>query len=280
MDLYLPLRKYINLLILSIIFICFFASKVEAFSPLDFDKANQKYQKEDYDFATELYKKIIENQSKFFNNETHYNLGDAFFRQNDFENAEKEFLSTLNSKDLSLVEKALYNLGNTKFRQNDLKKSLEYYQRVLELNPKNQKAALNRDFVAKLLKEQEQNQQENQNNQQEQQQNSQQNQTNNQQEQNQSENQNQQQNQSTQQEQQQSQENQANNNQQQEQSENQQNQSENKNPQQQTSQNQQEISQQEAEQWLNTITDDPKAAIYDMVMRQAEKNNVKSGRDW
>lgn len=81
-----------------------------------------------------------------------YNLGNTHYRMNDLESAYNSFLGTAATQNLTLREKAFYNLGNTAYRQGKLDEAIEWYQRALELNPDDEDAKFNLEFVREELK--------------------------------------------------------------------------------------------------------------------------------
>lgn len=143
--------------IFSVLFACLLVSTpVWAWSPFAFDQANELYEGEQYKDAGQIYNNLIEKKPD--RPKVQFNLGDTYYRQGKFEEAEKNFLSALNSENTQIREHALYNLGNTKFRENALEESISYYDKTLEMNPDNEKAKLNREYVLRLMQQQKQQQ--------------------------------------------------------------------------------------------------------------------------
>ncbi len=109
-----------------------------------------------------------------------YNLGTQSYRDGDFEHAEAMLGHGLaQTTDLTLQQRAYYNLGNTRFRLGQQmlqekpettiskwEESVKAYEDALALNPDDQDAAFNRDFVKKKLEELKQQQQQQQQDQQ------------------------------------------------------------------------------------------------------------------
>ncbi len=119
---------------------------VEAYQNGNFKEAQKK-------FEAELQKKPDHPVN-------HYNLGNSYYRTENYEEAYSHYLNALNlAEDASLREKALYNLGNSAYRLNNLEESIDYYDRVLQLNPENEKARANKEFVENQLKKKEQDKQ-------------------------------------------------------------------------------------------------------------------------
>ncbi len=88
----------------------------------------------------------------------HYNLGTTFYKEGNYQKAEKEFQKVLRCSDDDMREKAHYNLGNTYFKQGRkssevklLEKAVEQYRKTLEINPENKKAKHNIEVVRRAL---------------------------------------------------------------------------------------------------------------------------------
>ena len=76
-----------------------------------------------------------------------YNLSNSKYRMNNYEEAYKSYQGAAGSKDLKLKEKALFNLGNTAYKQGKLDEAIEWYQKALEIDPNDQDAKFNIEFV-------------------------------------------------------------------------------------------------------------------------------------
>ena len=135
-----------------------------------------------------------------------FNIGAAEYKKTKFEEAIKEYESSLVMDDVIKQSQGYYNIGNALYRLGKLPESILAYKKALELNPDDEDAKYNLEFVRRQLKDQSQKQQQNPQQNQEQQQQSEQNQE--QQNQDRQENQEQQQEQDQQQEQQERQESQ------------------------------------------------------------------------
>jgi Ca-activated chloride channel family protein len=79
-----------------------------------------------------------------------YNLGVEQYRSGDFETAAKHFGAAAQSTDESIRGKALFNLGNTRARLGQYRDAAAAYDEVLSIDPENQKARENRDYVRQL----------------------------------------------------------------------------------------------------------------------------------
>jgi Ca-activated chloride channel family protein len=134
-----------------------------------------------------------------------FNIGDAQYKKKNFDEALKEFESSLTSDDVLMQAKTYYNMGNSLYRQGKLPESIQAYKKSLELKPDDEDAKYNLEFVRKQLKDQAQKQQQNPQQQQQQNQQQQNQQQNDQKQQDQDKKEQEQQKQQQQQEQQQQQ---------------------------------------------------------------------------
>jgi Ca-activated chloride channel family protein len=75
------------------------------------------------------------------------NLGSVHYEMKNFEEADRAFAQAAVAADDALRAQALYNLGNSAYRQGDLQKAIQLYQAALELDPDDQDAKFNLEFV-------------------------------------------------------------------------------------------------------------------------------------
>lgn len=94
--------------------------------------------------------------------EAGFNLGNALYKQQRFEEADKAFSELGGGADKAQVH---YNRGNALFQQGKLEEALEQYKESLRHNPDDQQAKFNLAYVKKLLEKEDENQQDNQDNQ-------------------------------------------------------------------------------------------------------------------
>ncbi|MCB1057520.1 MAG: tetratricopeptide repeat protein, partial [Acidobacteria bacterium] len=76
-----------------------------------------------------------------------FNIGSAQYKLKDYDQAERYFANAALSGDPKLREQALYNLGNVAYRQGKLDQAVERYKSALELDPDDQDAKFNLEFV-------------------------------------------------------------------------------------------------------------------------------------
>lgn len=133
-------------------------------------EANKEYHQGRYDSARAGYmraKDMVEERSPE-SYRLHYNIGASFYKEGNYDQAEKEFQQARGSQDPELSEAAVYNLGNVYFQKamqdqkiETLEKAVENYQAALQMNPDNEDARFNIEVVRRLidLKKQQQQQQ-------------------------------------------------------------------------------------------------------------------------
>lgn len=117
---------------------------------------NKTYETLDYTGAEEKYRDAMM-KSVGGSYEAAFNLGDALYKQERFEEAESAFkqLSEAGGLTQEQLAKTYYNLGNSQFQQQKLKEAQESYQNSLINNPADLQAKHNLAYVQKLLEEQE-----------------------------------------------------------------------------------------------------------------------------
>jgi tetratricopeptide (TPR) repeat protein len=198
----------------------------------------EKYNEQKFADAEVNFKKGTELDPENF--EAQFNLGDAYYKQQRYDEAMKSFQSALAlAKTDEQKAKIYHNVGNSLLKSQKIKESIGAYKEALKLNPNDQETKYNLSYALNMLNNQDQNQQQqNENNEQEKDENEDQ------------QNQNQQQQ-----------------NQQQEQKENEQQQ-----------QREQEITQQEAERILEALKENEKDL--QKKLRKIRGQRVKTEKDW
>lgn len=152
-------------------------------------EGNQLFGDSKYTEAINRYNEALVEQPQAL--EPKFNKADGYFRMDDLSQAMDLYQEVAaGSKDMSLVARAKYNLGNCFFQRgskqrdsdlqkavDDMKTSITYWRQVLDIDPKNEKAARNievarltiKDIMDQLKKQQEQQKQQGQQNKQDQQ---------------------------------------------------------------------------------------------------------------
>jgi len=123
-------------------------------------QGNSKYYEDNFNESEILYRKALEKNNS--STSAIFNLGDALYRQNKFEDASKQFMAAAELENNTIRKsESYYNLGNSLLKANKIAESIEAYKNSLRLNPQNMKAKYNLAYAQDLLKQQ-QNQQQNQ----------------------------------------------------------------------------------------------------------------------
>jgi len=126
-------------------------------------RGNTLYAKEEYDEALEKYNNALAESPD--SDVINFDIGAAYYKKEDYGNAEDTFTRSLATEDKKLEAKANYNIGNTKYRQANLKEntdfqgavrgyrqSLDYYKRAIELDETDEDAKFNYEFTEKKIK--------------------------------------------------------------------------------------------------------------------------------
>ena len=109
------------------------------------------YHKEDYDKALSSF---IDAQIESPEDaRLKYNISNAHYKTRNYDEAIKSYLDVASTaQDISLEEKSYYNLGNCLYRQGKLPEAVEYYKKALDLDPEDQDAKYNLEFVREEIK--------------------------------------------------------------------------------------------------------------------------------
>ena len=140
-------NKIINIFCLIVVNICF-SKSLENIG----DLSNPSIED-----AISKYKKLSEvNPEK---KEINYNLGNLNFYKGEFDKAIVHYNDALETNNKDLKSNTHFNLGNTYYNLNDYEKSLSEYKKSLILNPNNDDARYNFEFVKKIMQKSEEEQQ-------------------------------------------------------------------------------------------------------------------------
>lgn len=124
-------------------------------------EANKLFHEQKYDRAINKYQDaLLEDPTSPL---IQFNMGDVLYKKKSYEKALKAYQKALDSRDPMLQSKAYYNIGNTLYRAGKLPESIIAYQQALKLNPDDQDAKYNLEFVRNKLKQNPKKQQQQQN---------------------------------------------------------------------------------------------------------------------
>jgi Ca-activated chloride channel family protein len=115
------------------------------------EKGSNLYQDERYDEAMESFVDAqIESPEEA---KLKYNIANTHYKMNNYKEAVKNYQDVAaTAQDITLEERSLYNIGNCMYRQGKLEEAVEYYKKALELDPNDQDAKYNLEFVREEIK--------------------------------------------------------------------------------------------------------------------------------
>jgi Ca-activated chloride channel family protein len=116
----------------------------------DINQGNNLYYKGQYDAAANKYIKSIKKNN---NPIALFNLGDTLYRQGKYSESSLAFAQlTQEAGNIRIKQKAFYNMGNASFRQEDYQQAVDLYEDALKIDPKDEDARYNLELAKKLLK--------------------------------------------------------------------------------------------------------------------------------
>ena len=114
-------------------------------------QGNQLYTEEKYDEANNKYQDaLLENPNS---TAIQFNVGDVLYKKKDYEKSIESYYKALDSDDPLFQAQAYYNIGNSLYKHGKLPDSIIAYEQALKLNPDDQDAKFNLEFVRNQLKE-------------------------------------------------------------------------------------------------------------------------------
>ena len=121
-------------------------------------QGNRDYGKDKFQDAEILYRKAIDDNKR--SPDAVFNIGDALYKQNKYEEAARQFSDNVNMIDDSEKKAAgLYNMGNSFLQAGKLKESIEAYKGSLKLQPDNLETKYNLAYAQDRLRKQEEQKQ-------------------------------------------------------------------------------------------------------------------------
>jgi Ca-activated chloride channel family protein len=132
----------------------FFSVVVDAQSDKKFIReGNRQYGKSNFADSEVSYRKAIDKNK--LSPDAVFNVGDALYKQNKFEDAGKQFIENINlNEDKNKKSAGLYNLGNSLLKANKVQESIDAYKGSLKLRPDSKEAKYNLAYAQDLLKQQ------------------------------------------------------------------------------------------------------------------------------
>jgi Ca-activated chloride channel homolog len=245
----MTISRQINILLICALLL--FSLAMNAQSDKKFIRqGNREYGKNNFSDSEVAYRKAIDKNKQA--PDAVFNVGDALYKQNKFEDAGKQFLENINlNEDKKKKSAALFNLGNSLLKANKVQESIEAYKGSLKLSPDNRETKYNLAYAQDLLKQQQEKQQQQQKDKDKQDQNK--------------------DNKKEDQKKDQKDQNEKNKDQQQEQK---------KNQDQQQKEQKQGISKDDAERLLNALANDEKNVQEKVKLAKASKVKVRTVKNW
>lgn len=124
------------------------------------------YNEEKFDQALNKFQDALLSEPE--NDRIQYNVAGTLYKKKKYEEALKEYQKVIGTEDLALEQQAYYNIGNTLYQLDKLPESILAYQQALKLNPNDQQAKYNLEYVRRKLKDNKNDQQQQQQQQQQQ----------------------------------------------------------------------------------------------------------------
>jgi len=160
----------VKLLLLPLLFLCSLYTQAQDSTEIQKQQAvearrligqgNDLYEKKKYNDARNAYNEALQKDPK---NETgHFNEGDALYRSESFDDADKKFGAVAErSEDKGIKSKALHNQGNARMQQENYEGAIESYKQALKENPQDEETRHNLTYAKKMQQKQQQQQQQN-----------------------------------------------------------------------------------------------------------------------
>ena len=126
-------------------------------------KGNKQFKDGKYNEAEINYRKSLEKKPNY--SKGTYNLGDALYKQKNYQEAAEKFLSIGQDPKVDKETRAMayHNLGNSLLEGKQYAPSIEAYKNSLKLSPKDEQTRYNLEYAKKMLIQQQQQQQQKQN---------------------------------------------------------------------------------------------------------------------
>jgi len=126
---------------------------------MDVVSGNRHYNNEDYTAAEVDYRRGVQANKDSY--EAHYNMGNALYRQDKYEEALNEFAtaaSLLDSKDKERMARVKHNMGNCQYAMQQYGDAVSSYQDALRANPGDNETRYNMVKAMQMLQQQQQQQ--------------------------------------------------------------------------------------------------------------------------
>ncbi len=150
--------NWVKLSILMLLFTLYVSSSLFAQQDKIFIRdGNKAYENKKFNEAEKNYSKALNKNSNSYKGA--FNLGDAYYKQNKFEEAAEQFqAATHHSISKDSLAKAYHNLGNSLLKSKKYEDALNAYKNALKNNPNDEDTRYNYSFAQQMLKQQQQQQ--------------------------------------------------------------------------------------------------------------------------
>jgi len=117
-------------------------------------RGNDFFAAEDWDNALAAYKQALgQGEDPVLPS---FNLGDVYYRQQNYEAAEAAWSTSFNSDEADMSAQSAYNIGNARYASGDLEGALEAYITALQNNPDDHRTKYNLEQTLQQMQQQEQ----------------------------------------------------------------------------------------------------------------------------
>lgn len=123
-----------------------------------YQEAKELLQKEKKNEALEAYERAL----KYYRDaeiekpespELSYNIGNVNYQQERYQDALEKYYKALSTDELENQAVTYYNMGNALYRSGEYAEAIQVYQKCLDINPDDEDAKYNIEFVRKKMKE-------------------------------------------------------------------------------------------------------------------------------
>lgn len=148
-----------KLILLQVLLLCLgFAFQAQS-AYQEIREGNELFKNNSFVEATKKYQESMAKNIKPV--ESSYNMGNALYRQEKYEDAARYFNQAANKTDDKVVKSnAYHNLGNALLKEEKLQESVKAYKSSLRTNPQNEESRYNLAYAQKMLQQQQQQEQE------------------------------------------------------------------------------------------------------------------------
>ena len=121
-------------------------------------QGNRDYGEKNFEDSEMLYRRAVDSDPSF--NKAIFNLGDALYKQEKYEEALDNFRQ-LSEQEVNgeMLAGSYYNMGNSLLKSGKIEESIEAYKNALRKDPSNMKAKYNLAYAQDLLEQKEDQQQ-------------------------------------------------------------------------------------------------------------------------